>query len=871
MKRGYFFSFITLLFCSALCFTIYGKNRRRSKTRSKSNNVTTTIAQNQNVAAPNERGIKKRGRRRAKKQNDNPDEQQTKPAEEPVKSQKENEIPEAAIPRELKEIDQRKPAQENAAEEKKSNQIEEEETIEFYFENTDLQGVVTQIAQLYDVTFITDDIITPIAAGRKALKGNKISFKTHRPLTKKEGWNLFLTFLDIAGFAIVPDADPTMFRITTIDRAKRAAIPSYIGVEPSTLPDSDQMIRYVYFIENINPETLKSIVDQILSSSAGPSFALRELKALIVTDKAYNIKMLMKIVKELDKVSMPQAMSVLKLRRADAEEVKKLYEAITKTEEQTVMARLFPARRQPTSLYFPENIRIIAEPRNNALILLGPRDAIEKIEDFVLKHIDVESDKPYSPLHTYQLRYSDANTVAKIMNDVTKFGAETAAGKVGGVRGGDKYFKPMLFIPESSTNQLIIRGDYEDYLKALDVIKELDEPQPQVAIEILILTVEVIHNKELGAQIRSKENGINGVLGQNVEFQTGNFGPIQTRQEVGTQGCQRLLGNLLNLVKGLALSDGNTVVSLGCDAFGVWGILKVLETISNSEVISNPFLLTTNKTKANVSVGEVRRLKTATIKGTTDTDTYGDESAKLNVTITPQINSDGMIVLDIIVDIIQFLEGSTQDTAARSVRNITTKTTVADNEVIALGGLIRNVIVDNTSKTPLFGDIPLLGWLFKNKRKEESKGNLLILVSTKIIKPGAEGDLKRFTNKHIDDYYGTLDQMYAIGQKKDPIHKLFFEEPRDDVARQVEDLLFEDRKKKRSRKRMGVKKKEQQKEQQKSTKSVVTANQHMPINKYSQFEKKPQKGLYTQVLAKQNERKKFSLTDLVDDRGESVL
>jgi len=892
--RRFFFCIVTFL-CIVSYLDMCGA-RRRFKSRysptsngiapvvgvgqGKDTNISNTlsigspvIVQNDSAKTTTKKRNGKRRRKGLRPKRNNPIEQkeptpEEKSALEPVPVP----VPasENMIPKELEELDQREPDQEGKLKEEKVDKANDEETIEFYFENTDLQNVVTQIGQLYNVTFITDDIITPLANGNKALKGNKLSFKTHKPLTKKEGWNILLTFLDIAGFAIVPEADSTIFRITTVQRAQRAAIPSYIGVDSTTLPDSDQMIRYVYFIENINPETLKGIVDQMLSSSAGPSFALRELKALILTDKSYNIKTLMKIVKELDKVSMPQSMSVLKLKRADAEVVKKLYEDIAKTEDQNMMTRFFPARKQPTSLYFPENVRVIAEPRINALVLLGPYDAIEKIEDFVQKYIDVDPDKPYSPLHTYQMQYADASTVATIMNDVTKFGVETAAGKVGGVRGGDKYFKPMLFIPEPSTNQLIIRGDYEDYLKAVEVIKQLDEPQAQVAIEILILTVELRHNKELGSQIRSKNSGGScGLLGNNVEFQTGNFGgKLETKADPEgstTPGCQRLLGNLLKLVRGLP--SGNTVVSLGCDAFGVWGVFKALETISNSEVVSNPFLLATNKMTAKVSVGEVRRLVTGTVIGTQTEQTRDDAPAKLDVTITPQINSDGMIVLDIIVDITQFLSAAGAAGEARSMRKIDTRTTVADDEVIALGGLIRNVISDHTAKTPLLGDIPLLGWLFKNREKEEAKGNLLILVSTKIIEPGSEEAIKRFTNKHIDDYYGALGQMYAIGQNKDPIHKLFFEESKKSVEQRVEDLLFKDRRQKRGR-RKGNRQRRKRKEQQGEQKPSIL--QSKPIPKEGNSEKNRSLVVHNRLLTKQRKRQQISLVGLGDDCGESM-
>jgi len=740
----------------------------------------------------------------------------------------------------------------------------EDETIEFYFENTDLQNVVNQIGELYGLTFVTDDVITPLAAGNRSLKGNKLSFKTHKALTKKEGWDLYLTFLNIAGFSVIPQSDPKVFRITTVQRAQRGAIPSFIGVDSDSLPNNDQMIRYVYFIENINPETLKRIVDQLLSSSAGPSFALRELKALILTDKSHNIKTLMTIVKELDKVSMPQSMSVLKLTQADAEEVANLYTVLTKTQDSNVMSRIFPARRQPTSLYFPENVRVIPEKRSNSLILLGDRDAIEKIESFVIKFIDIEPTKPYSPLHRYQLKFADATNVANIMNELTKFGSETSAGKVGGVRAGDKYFKPMLFIPEPSTNQLVIRGEYDDYLKAVEVIRQLDEQQPQIAIEILICSIELSKDKEVGGQIRS---GDGASCGANVNFQTGNLGQglaINSDGDTTYPGCQRLLGNLLNVAKKLV--SGNTVVSFGCDAFGVWGILRALEQVTDSEVISNPFLLTTNKTTAEVSVGEIRRLQTGTVVGTVPEETFADEPAELKVNITPQINSDGMIVLDIVIDVKQFTNSASSADTQRTHRRIDTKTTVADNEVIALGGLIRNRVEDSTAKTPLLGDVPLLGWLFKNRQKIEEKANLLILVSTKIIKPGSEEGLAQFTNKHIDDYYGALGQMYDMGQEKDPLTRLFFKESKKDVARRVEDHLFKgtkQRKKMKSRFRKSKRKKDMSQQPSQVTKTVEVVAKSSKLYDKRSINRK-------QILAKSEGRKKTSLADLSIEGREKI-
>jgi general secretion pathway protein D len=675
---------------------------------------------------------------------------------------------------------------------------DDEDSIELNFENADLQNFVKQIEDIFEVTFISDDALNPLPQGKKAIKNNKISFKTNKPLSKKEAWNLFVTFLDIAGFAITPQPDPKVFRITTIEAARKAPLPTFIGVDYKTLPDTDELIRYVYFLENASTETIMGIINPLRSSSSQGLLELKEHKGFILTDKAYNIKMLMTIVKELDKVSIPESMSILKLRNADAETVKNLYLELLPKEETT--SRFF-TKKQPTSLFFPENTRIIADPRTNTLILLGPKNAIKKIEYFIIKYIDVELDQAYSPLYTYQLKYADANTIAKVMSDVTSFGAGTKEQEFGGVRGTDQYMRPMAFIAEPETNRLIIKGHYDDYIKAEKVIRQLDAKQPQAAIEVLIASVDLSDTKSLGAQVRTKEPGPNGVLGNNIKFQTsGLYGtsPLVTNTDA-TTGAERLLGNLINLVQGSV--PGTTFLSLGRDAFGVWGAFQVLQTVTDTEVVANPFILATNNSKATVSIGEQRRIAVEqVVPGGTTGDTvnaFDAANALLEVTITPQINSDGMIGLTIRILINDFANpdnaatSSTGANATQNTREIVTHAIVANKEVLALGGLVRNNIQNIETKVPVLGDIPILGWFFKNKRKINIKQSLLILISTNIIESNAGEDMKAFTREHIEEYQDTINYMESTSVNRDPIHRLFFQDKADRAKKSVEGLIFE--------------------------------------------------------------------------------
>lgn len=664
---------------------------------------------------------------------------------------------------------------------------QEEELIEFHFEDADIKTLISQVETLYNVRFITDDIISPLPEGRKNIAGNKISFKTYKPLSRTAAWNLFITFLEIAGFSLSKKTEDNTYRIVTLEAARKSPIPAYIGTKPAELPENDQMIRYVYFVENSTLDTLEPIIESLRSTVSGFK-SLKDLQAFVLTDKSYNIKSLMEIIKELDKVTMPQSMSVLKLRRADATEVKKLYDTLTQSEDKGVSSRLFPARKTSTAMYFPENTRIIADSRTNTLILLGSDDSIKKIEEFITSYIDVELVAPYSPVRIHNLKHADATRVAEIMNNMTDFGKSTEAGKSGGVRGGDKYMKKMVFTPEPETNRLIIQGDEEDYLRVKDILNKLDEPQPQVAIEVLILNLTLNNNKQLGAQIRKKIPGPNGLLGDNVTFQTsGLYGGSAGIQTKSGSGAERLLADLISLAVGAPA--GNTLISLGSDAMGVWGMFQALQTVSNTQVISNPFLVATNKTPAKVSIGEVRRVVVSTVVGTSTEQSRDDLTARIEVNITPQINSDGMIILDLEIDIDQFTDTVNREDATRNIKKLKTSTIVANGEVLALGGLIQNRENSNMSKTPVLGDIPIFGWLFKNKGKTETKDNLLIMITTRILPPDSDKEADNFTDNRIIGYQTTLGQMLDAA-KKDPIGKSFFEDKKNSSSKIVEDFIF---------------------------------------------------------------------------------
>ena len=465
---------------------------------------------------------------------------------------------------------------------------------ELNFENAALKNVLDYITEIFDVTFLPDDAVSD----EKKIKGVndvKVTFKTYTPFTEQQVWNFLDLILEIAGLARneMPEKS-NFYRITTIAIANKSNLPTFVGTDPNELPDTER-IRYVYFILNKQAKPIQDVLTKLQSKNAQVEI-FQELNALILTDSSYNIKSLMQIVKLLDKTELPEVLSVLILKNADATDVAKLYESL-KSKEDTF--RTFGESKKTFKI--TQDTKVIAEPRRNALIIIGPKDTVQRLEKFVTEHIDVQIKKENQKIHTHKLNYVPAEQVANILNSVTGFGAESEAAKFGGIREGERYLSKMHFEADKQGNNLIIRGDIEDYLLVKNVIQQLDQKQPQVAVEVLIVSITLLNNRSINSQIRNKNLG-------KLNAQTSGFFSqgIQVNATTGS-----IVTNLINLAK--AATIGSTVLTLG--KIDVWAILGILQSTQNISIISNPFLVITNKYKASVSVGETRRAVTQTITG----------------------------------------------------------------------------------------------------------------------------------------------------------------------------------------------------------------------------------------------------------------
>ena len=659
--------------------------------------------------------------------------------------------PEKATPETSAEID---------AFNKAKVQEEKEQKIFLNFENATLQTVVEYIQDLFDVTFLPDDIIKPLIQNGGTLEGHKLSFKSNRGLSHEEVWNIFVRFIDMAGLVLYPSSLEKTYRITAATGANQKPLPIYFDEALSDIPDNPGKVRYVYYVKNNSMTTLQNIITSLASSSALIE-TFSDLNAIIITDKGSNIRSLMQIIKELDSTA-PEAMSIIKLKSTDAQTVAKLYQDLISAENP--QNRFGAGQKKQPSVYFPVNARIIPEPRTNCLIILGSQKAIDKIENFIIQYIDTELETPFSPLHTYQLQYTKAQDIAGYLSSVLSFGQGSTAAQYGGIRDGNAYFQSVTITPEPTSNSLIVRSSKEDYKKLEEIIKILDVEQPQVAIEVLIFDVSTTDTKQLGAQIR---NSSEGSLGKFVNFQSSGIGGVVTNQN-----DNGLLGNLISLATGSANAAGTTLLSIKNIAGDVWALFRVLQTYVDTRIIANPFLISTNKYQASLSFGSTRRVQTAQVGA--NTSSFGDVKATLDLAITPHINNEGLINMTININMTDFQNENDSTSADTFTKQITTAAQVCDGQVIVLGGITKNTVSETITKVPLLGDIPLVGNLFRSKSKANVRTNLLVFISPRIIRPSMDYPIDPYSQEKNKEIKHSLDQLERKSVEHDPINRFFF-------------------------------------------------------------------------------------------------
>ncbi len=673
---------------------------------------------------------------------------------------------------------------------KKSKKNNDEHLITFHYDDEELVDVINDLASQKGVN-------VEMPMGANAIT-SKITFHMDYQISLDEAWEMLYTILDVAGYSLIPKG--SMYNIVkTSPAVSKEVIPLYVGMEPKDLPDFDQRIRYLYYLTNIkvsndpNPANneLSGILKELLPDTASYQFDPK-VNAVLVTDKANNIKSVMEIVASLDETTFQEKLDIVWLRYTPAQFVADLFNKdILKTTGPDAAKYRAQGKKSDGSSYFSDQVKLIPEPRSNKLIIFGKPQAVSRVKEFIYKYIDVEMESGNSILHVYQLLYLDAATFATVLTNIVKseLPGGTGQSSAGAAKTGvERYFEGVIIkadVPVVTgasaslfgSNKLIIAAKNDDWKHIKRIIEQLDKPQSQVIIEVLIADLTIDDINQLGAQVR---NPMALPMPGEVNAQSAQIAPvIPDSFSNPTTIASDLLGNVIPQASGppvsiasLATLNSSNLIQISDPTTGKsWGVAQLLQLLSSTKIISHPHLIITNNQLGSVTIGEQRLLPgETTATAAAPTIKQDTVPANLKVSIKPRISSSNNVNLQVSIDITEFVAGSN----TRITRQIITNAYVQSGDILALGGLIRDDLADTMSETPWIGQIPILGWLFKKRRTEIVKTNLTVFICPTIIEPQLRGGINNYTKDYIKLNEKYINEAQLFDTLRDPITRFFF-------------------------------------------------------------------------------------------------
>lgn len=690
------------------------------------------------------------------------------------------------------------------------NIIDESINIVIDFDKKPLAHFINHLASLSK-----KNIIFPF--GVDALK-TTVTVKLDQPLSLADAWVFAHSLLEQAGYALIDKGDYSQIIKVTKD-THRQGLPIFIEIPLEQLADSDERILYMLYLENIKMSKesgteLKKLMQKILPENAF-NLADESTNAIIIGAKSREIKSIIKIIKKLDQSRFQEKMEFVNLHYSSAQAVATLFaQEILKDDQQGTRYR--PSLRKKTDVsYFSKNLRVVAETRLNALIVVGQAQAIERLKKFIKIYIDIPPEQGNSILHTYQLQYLNAEEFAPTLERIVSSTREGGTGQAtGGKKEGStqRSFDEVIITidkPQQQAqqqegaqtkieyfggNRLVIACNTKDWKQIESLIEDLDIPQPQVLLEVLIADLTIDDSRALGSQFRNPQKIpiLNKVELQSAQLSPGvvvdnNEDPMSIAGDMLRNAFTDSAGNPASLAD--FAQAGSSVISLSDNNGQVWSVIQILKLFSHSKILSHPHVVATNNREALVKIGQ-QRLVAGNVSNAYGGSTVQNReyiNADLEVRITPKITAENSVNLSILIKINEFIADA-GDSNARADREIKTNAIVRDGELLTLGGLTQTTSQDGANRTPGIEKVPLLGWFFKRNSKNVRKNNLTIFISPTIIYPRLRGGMGKYTQNYID-----MNRRYAHDSSlfdglKDPITRWFFTTTQNSIEEAVDDF-----------------------------------------------------------------------------------
>jgi general secretion pathway protein D len=274
----------------------------------------------------------------------------------------------------------------------------------------------------------------------------------------------------------------------------------------------------------------------------------------------------------------------------------------------------------------------------------------------------------------------------------------------------------MKIVADDTKNSLLIMANDRDYQRVLRVVQGLDVVASQVLIEAVIAEVSLDDDPQFGLQWQFAKNGT----------------PTATFSNALTGGVAASFPGF-----NYAVNTANIAATL-----------SALNALTHVNIISTPSLMVLDNKTARLQIGDQVPITTQAATSTVTSQTAIVNSITMQDTgvilsVRPRINESGRVQLDIEQEVSSVVKTTTSNIDSPTIQQRSVKTTVvvSDGEVLALAGMIQDSASKSSNQLPILGDIPGIGAMFANRKDSVAKTELVILITPKVVRDGAESRL----------------------------------------------------------------------------------------------------------------------------------
>ena len=589
--------------------------------------------------------------------------------------------------------------------------------------NADIQAFISQIADMTGKNFVVDPRV----------RARDVTVVSTKALSAAEVYELFLSVLQVHGYAAVPSGD--IIKIVPNTTAKQSNLP-LVGKNEA---GGEELVTRVIPVENSPVEELVPVLRPLVPQY-GHLAAVGSANALIISDHMDNIRRMEAIIASLDNAES-EDVQVIKLEHAFAGDMVKMLESLT---PQT------GGRRGKTK---DGGVTVVADERTNRLIIKGDRITRQRMAQMI-RNLDTPASAT-GGVQVVRLSHGDAEALAELLKNFAEGAYAAKPGADGKAAAASITGDKVSIQADKSLNALVIRAEPAMMKEIMSVISQLDVRRAQILIEAAIVEVSGDTGKALGFQYvaGSDESGVGAI----------NFG------NAGLTINSIVQALATDDPSGLALGDGITMGFGEQDSNGdlKWGaLIQALSTSTDVNLLSTPSILTLDNQEASIVVGEnvpfITGTSTSTGSGVSNPfQTIQREDVGLSLKVTPHVAGLSTIRLELEQENSQVKDsvGEAADIVT-TTRKLESTVLADDGETIALGGLIRDNITKTVRKVPILGDIPLLGILFRSTSNSREKSNLMVFLRPTILP-----DNEQLLNMTRQKYMGITALQFELNSK----------------------------------------------------------------------------------------------------------